>query len=79
MSDLQEQAIEIIKQMPEENLSVFVKFMQIFIQPKSGTSSEKAAKPGSNRIGIAEGECLCDPEYDIDEYNAEIAKMFEMI
>ena len=31
MSDLQKQAINIINQMSEENLSVFVKFMQIFI------------------------------------------------
>ena len=32
MSDLQKQAINIINQMSEENLSVFVKFMQIFIK-----------------------------------------------
>ena len=36
-------------------------------------------KKQSKRIGIAEGECLCDPEYDFDEYNDEIARMFGVV
>lgn len=38
-----------------------------------------AGKKSFKRIGIAEGECLLDPEYDIDEYNDEIAKMFGVV
>lgn len=77
MSELQKQVMEIIEEMPEENLKVLVNFMQIFIQsnnkPLIATNSPK--KP-SKRIGIAEGEELYAPDYDIDEYNGEIAKMF---
>ena len=79
MSDLQMQAINIINQMSEENLSVFVKFMQIFIQPRNDESHAVSEKKQSKRIGIAEGECLCDPEYDFDEYNDEIARMFGVV
>lgn len=77
MSELQKQAMEIIQGMPEENLKVLVNFMKIFIQsdnkPLTATHS---AKKISKRIGIAEGEELYAPDYDIDEYNGEIAKMF---
>lgn len=80
MSELQRQVMEMIEEMPEENLKVLVNFMQIFVQPNSKPlvtthSSKKAAK----RIGIAEGERLYAPDYDIDEYNGEIAKMFGAI
>lgn len=80
MSQLQKQAMDIIEQMPEENLRVLVHFMQIFIQshnkPLTDTYSGKKA---SKRIGIAEGEELCAPDYDIDEYNEEIAQMFGVV
>lgn len=38
-------------------------------------------KRQSNRriIGIAEGMNLCNPEYDFDEYNDEIAKLFGVV
>ncbi|MEZ3486208.1 MAG: hypothetical protein K1W22_06340 [Lachnospiraceae bacterium] len=79
MSELQKQAMEIIEEMSEENLKVLVKFMQIFIQPSrtscEGTDTHSVKKP-SKRIGIAEGEELYAADYDIDEYNGEIAKMF---
>ncbi|MDO5424266.1 MAG: hypothetical protein Q4F41_11110 [Eubacteriales bacterium] len=79
MSELQEQAMEIIEEMSEENLKVLVKFMQIFIQPQNKASVEAAQdsrKKAAKRIGIAEGEELYAEDYDIDEYNEEIAKMF---
>ena len=38
-------------------------------------SSKKVLK----RIGIAEGEELYAPDYDIDEYNEKIAKLFGMV
>ena len=56
--------------------SVLVKFLQIFIQPRTSTDGEKTIKSTSKRIGISEGEILYDPEYDLDEYNEQIAKMF---
>ena len=38
-----------------------------------------SVKKASKRIGIAEGEELYAPDYDIDEYNGEIAKMFGVV
>lgn len=79
MSELQKQAIAIITDMSEENLKVLVHFMQIFVLPQNEikrTGSNTLVKAPSKRIGIAEGEELYAPDYDIDEYNEEIAKMF---
>jgi hypothetical protein len=79
MPDLQMQAMNIINQMSEEELKVLVKFMRVFIQPQISADIQSSEKASSKRIGIAEGECLCDPEDDIDEYNEEIAKMFGVV
>ena len=79
MSDLQEQAMQIIGEMSEEKLKVFVPFMQMFIQSKNNIAMDGAVQSGkknAKRIGIAEGENLYDHDYDFDEYNGEIAKMF---
>ncbi|WP_276951451.1 hypothetical protein [Acetatifactor muris] len=80
MSELQKQVMEIIEEMPEENLKVLVNFMQIFVQSKSKSlSAAHSVKRASKRIGIAEGEELYAPDYDIDECNGEIAKMFGVV
>lgn len=79
MSELQKQVMEIIEEMPEENLKVLVNFMQIFVQPKNKALSTANSNKTSKRIGIAEGEELYAPDYDIDEYNGEIAKMFGVV
>lgn len=80
MSGLQKQVMAIVEEMPEEDLKVLVNFIQIFIQPKNKPSTAAhSAKKTSKRIGISEGEVLYAPDYDIDEYNGEIAKMFGAI
>lgn len=80
MSGLQEQVMEIIEEMPEENLKVLVNFMQIFVQrDDKPLTAVRSVKKASKRIGIAEGEELYAPDYDIDEYNGEIAKMFGVV
>mgnify|MGYP001086549637 FL=1 len=80
MSELQRQVMEMIEEMPEENLKVLVNFMQIFVQPNNKPLADvHSVKKASKRIGIAEGEKLYAPDYDIDEYNGEIAKMFGAI
>lgn len=56
--------------------------MQIFIQPQNKiatNASNHSDKSVPKRIGIAEDETLYAPNYDIDEYNDEIAKMFGTI
>ncbi len=80
MSELQKQVMAIIEEMSEEDLKVLVNFMQIFIQPQNKPSTvAHSTKKTSKRIGISEGEELCAPDYNIDEYNGEITKMFGAI
>lgn len=82
MSELQKQALEIIGELSEENLKAVVKFMQIFIQQHSQPFEETGPYPAqeaSKRIGIAEGEELYVADYDIDEYNGEITKLFGVV
>lgn len=82
MTKLQEQMMQLISDMPEENLKVLVNFIQIFVQPQNETdmsASKQLLNTTSKRIGIAEGENLYDHNYDIDEYNDEIAKIFGVI
>ena len=80
MSELQRQVMDIIEEMPEEDLKVLVNFMQIFIQPNNKPLADAhSAGKALKRIGIAEGEELYAPDYDIGEYNGEIAKMFGVV
>ncbi|MCI9430090.1 MAG: hypothetical protein HFI94_08125 [Lachnospiraceae bacterium] len=80
MSELQKLVMDIIEEMPEEDLKVLVNFMQIFIQSNNKPLADAdSAGKASKRIGIAEGEELYEPDYDIDEYNGEIAKMFGVV
>ena len=60
--------------------------MNIKIQVPTGIQSNNkplpemhSAKKVLKRIGIAEGEELYAPDYDIDEYNEKIAKLFGMV
>lgn len=67
MSELQKQVMAIVEERSEENLKVLVNFMQIFVQPNSKPLTDAhSVKKTSKRIGIAEGEALCAPDYDID-------------
>ena len=57
MSELQRQVMEMIEEMPEENLKVLVNFMQIFVQPNNKPlAATHSVKKALKRIGIAEGE-----------------------
>lgn len=78
MSDLQEQVMQMVEEMSEENLKVFVQFMKKFVQPKNDVIMSADTHPIKTvkRIGIAESEELYDHDYDFDEYNSEIEKMF---
>ena len=71
--------MQMIREMSDENLKVFVQFMKMFIQPKNDNIMDADIcldKKTVRRIGIAEGEKLYDYDYDFDEYNGEIEKMF---
>lgn len=76
MSALQEQIVQKINGLSEENLQFLLEMIERFMQPEI---TEKKEEIISSRIGIAKGQDLYDDEYDFDEMNSEIAKMFGVI
>ena len=76
MTMLQQQAIQIIDDMPDEKLQTLIDLMKMLIKPNSEAKSNKNR---AFRIGVASNQDMYDPDYDIDEYNPEIAKMFGVV
>lgn len=72
MTALQEQVIQKISSLSEDNLRFLLEMIDRFMQPVE-TKSEGTV---SKRIGIAKGQNLYDDDYDFDELNPVIAKMF---
>lgn len=73
MSALQEQVVQKISGLSEDNLQFLLEMIDRFMQPEV---KEKNDMVITKRIGIARGENLYDDDYDFDEMNPEIAKMF---
>lgn len=71
---LQEQVVKRVDGLSENNLQFLLEMIDRLMQP--GAEVKKTAVI-SKRIGIAKGQRLYDDEYDFDEMNPEIAKMFE--
>lgn len=72
MSVLQEQNIQKISEFSEDDLQFLLEIIDCFISLKS----EKNDMVITKRIGIARGDNLNNDDYDFDETNPEIAKMF---
>ncbi len=72
MMTLQEQVVQKVSGLSEDNLRFLLEMIERFMQPDSGESK----RIDSKRIGIAKGQRLYDDEYDFDEMNLEIEKMF---
>ncbi|MCM1327007.1 MAG: hypothetical protein NC094_09395 [Bacteroidales bacterium] len=73
MSVLQEQIVQKISGLSEDNLQFLLEMINRFMQPET---EEKKNIAITERIGIAKGQNLYDDNYDFDEMNPEIAKMF---
>ena len=76
MSVLQEQVVQKISGLSEENLQFLLEMIERFMQPEA---TEKKDMVITKRIGIARGQNLYDDDYDFDEMNPEIAKMFGVL
>lgn len=74
MLTLQEQIVQKVSGLPEDKLQFLLEMIEHFIEPDY---TEKRTTVISNRIGIAKGQNLYDDDYDFDEMNFEIAKLFE--
>lgn len=70
---LQEKVVQKVKGLSEDNLQFLLEMIERFMQPMP-IKKEKDVIP--ERIGIAKGQKLYDDEYDLDEMNPEIARMF---
>ena len=73
MLTLQEQVVQKVSGLSEDNLQFILELINRFMQ--SDTVDKKKAVI-SKRIGIAKGQDLYDDDYDFDEMNPEIEKMF---
>ena len=73
MLTLQEQVVQKVSGLSEDNLQFILEMIDRFMQ---SDSTEKRAALVSKRIGIAKGQDLYEDDYDFDEMNPEIAKMF---
>ena len=76
MSVLQEQVVQKISGLSEDNLQFLLEMIDRFMQPEV---KEKKDMVITKRIGIARGQNLYDDDYDFDEMNPEIAKMFGVL
>lgn len=70
---LQEQVVQKVNGLSEDNLLFLLDMIERFMQPDALKGTTPAIE---SRIGIARGQDLYDDEYDFDEMNPEIAKMF---
>lgn len=76
MSALQEQVVRKINGLSEDNLQFLLEMIDRFMQPETDEKKDIAV---AERIGIAKGQNLYDDDYDFDEMNPEIAKMFGVL
>jgi len=73
MLTLQEKVVQKVHGLSEDNLQFLLEMIERFMQPEP---IEKEKTTISGRIGIAKGQKLYDDDYDFDEMNPEIARMF---
>lgn len=73
MSVLQDRVVQKISGLSEDNLQFLLEMIDRFMQPEVKENKDMV---NTKRIGIARGQNLYDDDYDFDELNPEIAKMF---
>ncbi len=76
MSVLQDQVVQKVSGLSEDNLQFLLEIIDRFMQPEVKENKNIVI---TERIGIARGQNLYDDDYDFDEMNPEIAKMFGVL
>lgn len=83
MSTLQRQVIQSLNGLSDDNLRFLLDMIQRFMKPtetvEENTKMQETNKNNICRIGSLEGQKLIAIDYDIDECNGEIAKMFGVL
>ncbi len=72
MSVLQQEVVDKVTKLSDDNLQFILEMINRFMQPEMIETNHINSK----RIGVAKGEELYDDDYDFDEMNDDIAKMF---
>ena len=72
MSVLQQEVVDKVTKLSDDNLQFILEMINRFMQPEEQDEKEVNLK----RIGVAKGQKLYDDDYDFDEMNNDIAKMF---
>lgn len=72
MSVLQQEVVDKVTKLSDDNLQFILEMINRFMQPEEQDEKEVDFK----RIGVAKGQKLYDDDYDFDEMNDDIAKMF---
>lgn len=72
MSVLQQEVVDKVTKLSDDNLQFILEMINRFMQPEEQDEKEV----GFKRIGVAKGQKLYDDDYDFDEMNDDIAKMF---
>ena len=72
MSVLQQEVVDKVTKLSDDNLQFILEMINRFMQPEEQNEKEVDFK----RIGVAKGQRLYDDDYDFDEMNNDIAKMF---
>ena len=72
MSVLQQEVVDKVTKLSDDNLQFILEMINRFMQPEEQDEKEVDFR----RIGVAKGQKLYDDDYDFDEMNDDIAKMF---
>ena len=72
MSVLQQEVVDKVTKLSDDNLQFILDMINRFMQLEEKDEMEVDFK----RIGVAKGQRLYDDDYDFDEMNDDIAKMF---
>jgi len=80
MSTLWAKLMDMTKDMSEDAMQLLIGLVQQIVIPmESKVAQSKSKEQETGRIGFMEGADFIETDYDIDEYNPEIAKMFEAV
>ncbi len=77
MSALQEKLMDMTKDLSEDTMQLLIGLVQQIVIPmESKVVQSKSKEQAAGRIGFMEGVDFIEADYNIDEYNSEIAEMF---
>jgi len=76
MSTLRNQVIQSLNGLSDDSLCFLLDMIQRFVKPTDKAKETVSSNDNLRKIGLFKPEELYAPDYDFDEDNEEIAKMF---